>query len=122
MTPMRTVRGVIPAWPALLDVDIASFDPPEILQAPAKGGHAELAFRVILCQPSNQHADATHPVDLLPACRERPRSGRAAEQRDELAASHVGHGPFILPRSHHPQRRTDIARPARRNTHVRSVD
>src|SRR5262249_2825775 len=26
------------------------------------------------------------------ACRERPRDRRAAEQRDELAASHVGHG------------------------------
>src|SRR5262249_4009856 len=39
---------VIPAWPALLDVDIASFDPPEILQALAEGRHAELAFGVFL--------------------------------------------------------------------------
>ena len=39
---------VIPAWPALLDVDIASFDPPEILQALAERRHAELAFGVFL--------------------------------------------------------------------------
>jgi hypothetical protein len=37
----------------------------------------------------------TNPVDLpnlLRARRERPRRRRAAEQRDELAASHVEHG------------------------------
>src|SRR5262245_31683270 len=34
-----------------------------------------------------QHADASHPLALLRARRERPRS-RAAEQRDELAALH----------------------------------
>src|SRR5262249_30609347 len=79
---------VIPAWPALLDVDIVTFDPPEILQAPAECRHAELAFGVILCQPCNQHTDAPHPLRLLRARRERPSGYRAAEQRDELAASH----------------------------------
>jgi hypothetical protein len=34
----------------------------------------------------HEHADAPHPVGLLCACRERPRSSRPAEQRDELAA------------------------------------
>jgi hypothetical protein len=29
---------------------------------------------------------------LLRRCRERPRRGRAAEQRDELAPSYVRHG------------------------------
>jgi len=29
---------------------------------------------------------------LLRACRERPRGRRAAEQRDEIASSHAGHG------------------------------
>ena len=65
MTPMRSVRGAISlstsphlaAKPysqrALLDVDIASFDPPEILQALAERRHAELAFGVFLCQPRN---------------------------------------------------------------------
>src|SRR5262249_21333801 len=68
---------VIPAWPALLDVDIVTFDPPEILQAPAECRHAELAFGVILCQPCNQHTDAPHPLRLLRARRERPRGCRA---------------------------------------------
>src|SRR5262249_32663508 len=77
-----------PAWPALLDVDIAIFDPPEILQATAERRHAELAFGVILCQPRNQHADAPHPLALLRARHERPRRRRAAEQREELAALH----------------------------------
>src|SRR5262249_4190588 len=82
---------VIPAWPALLDVDIATFDPPEILQAPAERRHAELAFGVLLRQPRNQHADAVHLLTLLRPRRERPRS-RAAEQRDELAPPHLrGH-------------------------------
>ena len=35
----------------------------------------------------HEHADAPHPLGLLRARRERPRSRRAAEQRDELAAS-----------------------------------
>src|SRR5262249_46808153 len=75
------------AWPALLDVDIATFDPPEILQAPAERRHAESAFGVLLRQPRNQHADAVHLLALLGARRQRPRR-HAAEQRDELAASH----------------------------------
>ena len=36
----------------------------------------------------HEHADARHPFRLLRARRERPRSRRAAEQRDELAALH----------------------------------
>jgi hypothetical protein len=32
---------------------------------------------------------------MLRACRERPRYGRAAEQRDELAASNVEHDGFL---------------------------
>src|SRR5262249_15893994 len=35
-----------------------------------------------------ENADPTQPIWLPRACRERPRGGRAAEQRDELAASH----------------------------------
>src|SRR5262245_27687176 len=91
---------VIPAWPALLDVDIATFDPPEILQAPAERRHAELAFGVLLRQPRNQHADAVHLLALLRARRERPR-GRAAEECDEFAPSHVD---FALPLIASPSR------------------
>ena len=43
----------IPAWPALLDMHIATFDPPEILQALAERRHAELTFGIVLCQPRN---------------------------------------------------------------------
>jgi hypothetical protein len=35
-----------------------------------------------------EHADTPHPLALLRARRERPRGGRAAEQRDELATPH----------------------------------
>ena len=35
-----------------------------------------------------EHADASHALALLRACRERPSRRRAAEQRDELAALH----------------------------------
>src|SRR5262249_33887615 len=79
---------VIPAWPALLDVDIATFDPPEILQAPAERRHAELAFGVLLRQPRNQHADAVHLLALLGARREGPRRRAARDQRDERAPLH----------------------------------
>src|SRR5262245_22186830 len=37
---------------------------------------------------AHENADAPHPLTLLRAGRERPRDGRAAEQRDELAALH----------------------------------
>jgi hypothetical protein len=45
-----------------------------------------LSFPVALSIP-HQHANAPHPLALLRARRERPRCGRAAEQRDELASS-----------------------------------
>ena len=39
-----------------------------------------------------EHADAPNSLGLLRAHCERPRRRRAAEERDELAASHAGHG------------------------------
>src|SRR5262249_5578214 len=36
----------------------------------------------------HQHADAPHPLRMLRTSSERPRSRRAAEQHDELAALH----------------------------------
>jgi hypothetical protein len=47
---------------------------------------AGLTFRIVRGR-GVQHADPSHPVGLLRARRERPRS-RAAEQRDEFAPSH----------------------------------
>jgi hypothetical protein len=40
------------------------------------------------CDLGDEHADAPHPLTLLRAPRKRPRGRRAAEQSDELAASH----------------------------------
>jgi hypothetical protein len=38
-------------------------------------------------------ASRSHVPVLSNPCRDRPRSRRAAEQRDELAPAYVGHGP-----------------------------
>ena len=55
--------------------------------APAGTPRRGPEFRIVRgC--GQEHADAPHPLGLLRARRERPRSRRAAEQRDELAASH----------------------------------
>src|SRR5206468_595561 len=48
---------------------------------------ASLSFH-IGCIRAHEHADAPHPLVLLRTRRERPGS-RAAEPRDELAASHL---------------------------------
>src|SRR5262249_17480022 len=48
---------------------------------------ATLCLRIV-CGQIHEHTDAPHPLGLLRAPRDRPRHGRAAEQRDELAASH----------------------------------
>jgi hypothetical protein len=47
-----------------------------------------MPFRIISGHV-DKHADAAHALALLPACRKRPCRRRAAEQRDELAPSHV---------------------------------
>jgi hypothetical protein len=47
---------------------------------------SDVRFRHVFVAPRYEHADAPHAVALLRACRERPH-GRAAEERDELAAS-----------------------------------
>src|SRR5215813_4320176 len=75
--------------PAIIDSEIASTRPAELLKALLKYGHAGadigIAFR-----NRHQHADTTNSLRLLCARCERPkkrrRGCRAAEQRDELAA------------------------------------
>jgi hypothetical protein len=37
---------------------------------------------------AHDHADASHPLGLLRARRERPRDGNAAHERDEFASPH----------------------------------
>src|SRR5262245_33014147 len=72
--------------PAIIDSEVASIRPAELLKALLKYGHAGadigIAFR-----NRHQHADTTNSLRLLRACRERP-CRRAAEQRDELAPRH----------------------------------
>jgi len=53
-----------------------------------------------------QNADAPHPLALLCPRRKRPCGSRAAEQRDELAASHMPFKPWdrdIAPERYHMQ-------------------
>jgi hypothetical protein len=56
---------------------------------------------VILDRPQqcgHQHADAAHALGLLCARRERPRSCRTAEQRDERATLHSIFGRVVTAR------------------------
>ena len=70
--------------PAILDRDGATLDPAEFAQALHKsGGPLARARRRVRAQETRWSAACR----LLRARRERPRRRRAAEQRDELAAS-----------------------------------
>src|SRR5262249_46988699 len=74
--------------PNILALDITRFS-----QSGLKSCHhvGRPTARTALEEPDHRHHR------LLRACRERPRCRRAAEQRDELAAPHVGHL-GVLPR------------------------
>jgi hypothetical protein len=76
----------IACGPAVLDPHVAADSPAPFLQPLQKRADAGLSFRIVRGQ-MHKHADAPHPAGLRPH-RERPRSRRAAEQRDELAAPH----------------------------------
>jgi len=73
--------------PASVDAKIAAFRPPEFLQPLAQGSNACLSVRIVISQ--HQYGDASHPLALLRARRERPRRRRTAKQGDELAPSHL---------------------------------
>src|SRR5262249_43018421 len=77
----------IAASPTIVDLDIASFNPTQVLEASQQRCDIGLGLRITL-GVSHEHADAPHPLSLLRARRERPYRSRAAEQRDELAPSH----------------------------------
>ncbi len=68
----------------LVDQDVVPFGPTQPLQLPPKGGKACLISSVALDHASDR-ADAPHAVALLSVSGHRPRSGRAAEQRDDVA-------------------------------------
>ena len=74
-----------PLAPAILDRDIAALAPAQLTQPLHKGG-----CPLALCRSRTraQESDGRQLRSLLCTSRERPCSGRAAEQRDELAALH----------------------------------
>src|SRR5262249_20068254 len=72
--------------PADVDPNVAALDPSELLEPFPERCSSLLPFPVALGK-SLQYSDAAYTLALLRARRERPR-GRAAEQRDERAASH----------------------------------
>src|SRR5215471_17046407 len=77
-----------------VEPNIMPFSPPQLLQPSLECRDAMLCHQVALCV-AHEHADAPHLAGLLRPRRERPRGSRAAaEQRDELAPSHVD---FALP-------------------------
>src|SRR5262249_50048500 len=78
--------GVEP-HPAVVELNVATLRPSELLKPLAECGEECLIFGVVLGR-RHQHADSPHAAAPLRARRERPRRRRAAEQRDELAAFH----------------------------------
>jgi hypothetical protein len=79
--------GGIAGRPATINSKVAALHPSQFLQRLMERVHHRLRFRIALGK-IRQHANPPHPLGLLPARRERPGDRRAAEQRDELAASH----------------------------------
>src|SRR6266446_7207016 len=77
----RTRR--VSATPSKVDMDVTPLTPAELSQSFRECTDAYWRFWIILTW-GHEDADASHPLRLLRARRERPR-GRAAEQRDELA-------------------------------------
>src|SRR5262249_45611011 len=73
--------------PAIVDPNIASLCPTQPLKVLPKSCDAGLSFRIALgiC---DQHTDPSYLLRLLRARLHWPRSRRAANQRDELAALH----------------------------------
>src|SRR5262249_1548882 len=72
--------------PTLVNSHIATLDPARLPQAIQERCQTGLPFRTV--GRAHERPEAPHWTALLRARRERPRSGRAAEQRDELAPRH----------------------------------
>jgi hypothetical protein len=81
--------------PAGVDLQVVADGPPSLLQPLHESDEAELCFRVV-CRRAHEDADASHPVGLLRTGGERPRRRRAAEERDEIAASHAAPKGFVI--------------------------
>jgi len=77
-----------PVRPANLDCDVSALGPVEFTQPLHKSGGPWAPGRR---RGRAQEPDGFQLCWLLRARRERPRGRRAAEQRDEVAALHIGH-------------------------------
>src|ERR1700751_6206271 len=88
--------GRIPGGPSIVVGNIATMDPTEFLHPFAERCHSRLSFAILL-RKVHEYTNAT-ALTLLRAGPERPRNRPAAEQRDELASSHAGHGRSLPPR------------------------
>src|SRR5262249_3311756 len=72
--------------PAVLNLDVLPDSPAQLLQSLQECRVAGLRLRIVR-GVRHEHTNAPHPLALLRARRERPRS-RAAEPRDEVASPH----------------------------------
>src|SRR5258708_34715721 len=72
--------------PTIVDLDIASFNPTQVLEALQQRCDIGLSLRITL-GVSHEHADAPHPLGRPRPRRERRCSRRAAEPYDEVAPS-----------------------------------
>src|SRR5262249_33868177 len=75
-----------PGRPAVLEVDVAAIDPPELFELSAKCCIPGLRFNVGLGK-GVEHCNAPYALSLLRPRRNWPRR-RAAEQHDEVAPVH----------------------------------
>src|SRR5262249_46795139 len=66
---------------------IAANSPAQFLQALVERRNSVLTIRIV-GSPVHEQADAPHAIGLLRARHQRPRRRRAADKRDEVAASH----------------------------------
>src|SRR5262245_41521151 len=71
---------------ANVDADVPALRPSQQFEFLPESLEAPLHLWIVPGR-TDQHADAPHALALLCARRHRPRRSRAAEQRDELAAS-----------------------------------
>src|SRR5262249_49524186 len=79
--------------PAIISAKVASFYPPQVLQALPESREPGAPLRIgVGVAPSHHGGKPPHAVALLRVRRERPR-GRAAEERDERASFHVWMAP-----------------------------
>ena len=78
----------VSSTPSIIDTDAVAVVPAQLLQRLAES--LEIVLLLNIFGERVEHADPPHSGRLLRARRERPR-GRAAEQRDERTAHHIGH-------------------------------